>query len=1329
MEYNKKSVRLPKNKKWLALFLTICMIFSMMPMSSMEAYAAAAGNGTEADPYQITTAEDLQTISGSGHYKLMNDIALAESWTPIATFSGTLDGNGKTISGVNVSRTDGQNGFIQELDTDGTVKDLTVYGSVICLNTGNCGQLGTGGIVGYNSGTITGCEFYGTVSQKQGDNMCVAGIAGYNKGAISNCKNYGNITGISTGGSYNAVYVGGITGSNHGSVEISNCINYGTISGSVPNANTNVGEIWGSDSWESNGAYVGGIAGDTNKSGAPGCSNEGIVVGENTNAEAVILTGIIQPPDITIPAPVSSDELLSKLPPSVALTTTGGNRVGTVAWNTGGYDDSKENATYTFSGDVTLPSKVNNDNNIPLITSITVTVGSGGPATPPTEPADYALYFTEGKLYKATLKGGTPVVTGDYTEQTDKWEIAGTTLILKGLAFVTTAEKALIMSDGTMLSLQKETESTLTSAVPSNSSGIFGEGGFTISGDGTVKANGGYAGIITSGLVIESGTIYATGTGKDGIGLYGAASYDKHSGNIKGGKLIASGEMYGIYGYGDDLHIEGGEIWATGNSDNYGALFVFNGTLTSSGDVMILVKGSTQYQVELLQDAVIHSEDVSFGSEMIPCGSVKIGEDFCKTVNIKAVPAHKHCVCGGTEDVGGHTEHYDLAYQPLPSGFTGGTLAAGRYYLTEDITLNSNITIYANVDLCLNGHIINTGSDYRIMINSDSAVFNIADCTRNGSVQGSGSYLIYNASGKTNMFGIAMETTYSYGANVTGGEMNVHGGSVRAKTGGIVANGGVLNLYGGEITALSMRVLAASGAVVNITGGTIDATDSDSVDVKLEKGAALNLGGAPSISKIWFSDPNQISAKCGGQDYTGETILLHTPISEAGDEIVSDVTKDVNDTRFSLDDEAFYLKLDGTNLIAEPYTYSVTLTDGTGYTLEAAGGSSPVNHGGGFTFQFGLKDGYSKTDSFAVKINGEVVSLNANGIYTITDITQDTTVTVEGVADITAPTGEITVGTSTWRQPLNAITFDLFFKDTQSVTVTAEDPGSGVDKIYYYLAEAEMTPEEVKVISDWQEYTGGFNIEPNNKYVIYAKLVDKADNTAYINTEGLVLDRIAPVISGIEDGKTYCEAQSFTVREENLNQVTIKGNAVSAVDGKYTVSPAEEEQTVVVTDKGGNRTEMTITVNDGHMWGGYASNDDATCTADGTMTAKCQFCDATDTVVDEGSMLAHTYGKWTDAKDGKHHIRTCSCGAVETEAHKWDSGKVTKEATTTDKGKKTYTCAVCGTVITKEIPILTDAPRTGDTSHPSLWFILIIAAALGLTGAAAYGKYKKNGHD
>ena len=47
MEYNKKSVRLPKNKKWLALFLTICMIFSMMPMSSMEAYAAAAGNGTD----------------------------------------------------------------------------------------------------------------------------------------------------------------------------------------------------------------------------------------------------------------------------------------------------------------------------------------------------------------------------------------------------------------------------------------------------------------------------------------------------------------------------------------------------------------------------------------------------------------------------------------------------------------------------------------------------------------------------------------------------------------------------------------------------------------------------------------------------------------------------------------------------------------------------------------------------------------------------------------------------------------------------------------------------------------------------------------------------------------------------------------------------------------------------------------------------------------------------------------------------------------------------------------------------------------------------------
>lgn len=78
--------------------------------------------------------------------------------------------------------------------------------------------------------------------------------------------------------------------------------------------------------------------------------------------------------------------------------------------------------------------------------------------------------------------------------------------------------------------------------------------------------------------------------------------------------------------------------------------------------------------------------------------------------------------------------------------------------------------------------------------------------------------------------------------------------------------------------------------------------------------------------------------------------------------------------------------------------YTVTLQRGTGYTLSAeAGSESPVKEGGSFTFRFALSKGYQKTAGFAVKVNGVKVELKTNDTYTIADIRENKTVTVEGV--------------------------------------------------------------------------------------------------------------------------------------------------------------------------------------------------------------------------------------------------------------------------------------------------------------------------------------------
>ena len=81
-----------------------------------------------------------------------------------------------------------------------------------------------------------------------------------------------------------------------------------------------------------------------------------------------------------------------------------------------------------------------------------------------------------------------------------------------------------------------------------------------------------------------------------------------------------------------------------------------------------------------------------------------------------------------------------------------------------------------------------------------------------------------------------------------------------------------------------------------------------------------------------------------------------------------------------------------------PNYYTVTLKDGTGYTLTVQDGSkSPVEESGSFGFTFALKKGYQKTKNFAVKVNGTAVELAADGTYVIENIAENKTVTVEGV--------------------------------------------------------------------------------------------------------------------------------------------------------------------------------------------------------------------------------------------------------------------------------------------------------------------------------------------
>ena len=337
----------------------------------------------------------------------------------------------------------------------------------------------------------------------------------------------------------------------------------------------------------------------------------------------------------------------------------------------------------------------------------------------------------------------------------------------------------------------------------------------------------------------------------------------------------------------------------------------------------------------------------------------------------------------------------------------------------------------------------------------------------------------------------------------------------------------------------------------------------------------------PNVSGVAETIKGKADGKINGLTTTMEYATEYT----ADDDKYTKVT----DANMTFAAGTYYVRYQAAGYYnASPFK-EVTIKDGglltvtvpttqTGYTLTVA--DTELVWNGNTTLTFELANGYSKTDAFAVKVNGDKVELDANGKYVITNAQENITIAVEGVADTTAPTAEITLGTNKWNTFFNNITFGLFFKETQSVTITAEDvnTGSGLEKVYYYLATEELTEDEVRALADWEEYNGAFSINPNNEYIIYAKVVDKAGNAVYISSEGVVLDAIVPVIIGVENDGTYYGNTQFSVDESYIDTVIVDENNVNLTDGKYTITADGKEHTIVVTDKAGNSATVKVTI-------------------------------------------------------------------------------------------------------------------------------------------------------
>ena len=292
--------------------------------------------------------------------------------------------------------------------------------------------------------------------------------------------------------------------------------------------------------------------------------------------------------------------------------------------------------------------------------------------------------------------------------------------------------------------------------------------------------------------------------------------------------------------------------------------------------------------------------------------------------------------------------------------------------------------------------------------------------------------------------------------------------------------------------------------------------------------------------------------------------------------------------------------------------------------------------------------------------------------------------------DSEKPTGEIKINENSWKAFLNNITFGLFFKDTQTVTITAVDNSGETVTIEYLLSNKELTKAELDGMT-FTAYTAPFGIDPDNEYIIYVRLTDNAGNTDYICSDGIVLDGTSPVITGIEDGKTYCEAQTVTITEKYVDTVTVNGTAVTLdATGSFVLSPADGEQKIVVTDKAGNTAEMTVTVNDGHTFGEWTSNGDGThtrqCTADG-----CTEGIETDNCTDEDkNHICDICGNIISNHEDANQDHVCDlCGKVISNHDDADNNHICdycgKTISNHEDADKDHVCDYCGKVITNHI--------------------------------------------
>ena len=280
-----------------SVFFSIFAFFAFLA-PSLALAQDFSGDG----PFEISTEAELRAfataVNGGNDFsgktvKLTADIELTSAWTPIGVYSsnnannkpfqGIFDGNGKVLDNVSVTSTDDGIGLFGTIGANGVVKDLGVINSSITNTATNSWY--SGGLVGYNTGTIENSYFKGSV--KASDGGRIGGLAGYNLGTISDSYSEGTVEG-------NRDQIGGLAGGNLGGT-ISGSYSKGTVR-AIGTSSDGTGGLVGFNTSSSSTSILGSIINSFSTSAVSGISNTGGLVGDNNPGK---ISGSFSTGDVT----------------------------------------------------------------------------------------------------------------------------------------------------------------------------------------------------------------------------------------------------------------------------------------------------------------------------------------------------------------------------------------------------------------------------------------------------------------------------------------------------------------------------------------------------------------------------------------------------------------------------------------------------------------------------------------------------------------------------------------------------------------------------------------------------------------------------------------------------------------------------------------------------------------------------------------------------------------------------------------------------------------------------------------------------------------------